>query len=279
MAVQYKRIGKAINVISRLSPSLANRLSFRLFTTPRPRPIKPAERDFLARARQEDLQVGPHRIRWYRWGKAGAPRVLFAHGWESNAGRWRSFIPPLLDGGYEAIAFDAPAHGQSSGKRLHLIMYMQSLRALVARVGPVMGYVGHSMGGGAGILSFAEHGTVLGPKKMVILGAFATVHEVYDRYAGMLGLAPRLKPVFDAHIRRLSGGKGLADFNVEEKVRLLHDVSGLVIHDKDDKSVPFAEGKRIAEAWPGARFLPTKGAGHSLQTPEIHRAVADFIMG
>jgi pimeloyl-ACP methyl ester carboxylesterase len=37
---------------------------------------------------------------------------------------------------------------------------------------------------------------------------------------------------------------------------------GLVIHDLDDREVPWEEGERYARYWPGARLLTTQGLGH-----------------
>jgi pimeloyl-ACP methyl ester carboxylesterase len=36
----------------------------------------------------------------------------------------------------------------------------------------------------------------------------------------------------------------------------------LVIHDREDREVPFADGEAIAASWPGARLQPTEGLGH-----------------
>src|SRR5438105_1441963 len=50
----------------------------------------------------------------YRWGKADR-RILLVHGWGGKAAQFFSFVGPLLENGFEVIAFDAPAHGLSSG--------------------------------------------------------------------------------------------------------------------------------------------------------------------
>jgi pimeloyl-ACP methyl ester carboxylesterase len=50
----------------------------------------------------------------YHWGKGGR-RILLVHGWGGKAAQFFSFVGPLLDAGFEVIAFDAPAHGASSG--------------------------------------------------------------------------------------------------------------------------------------------------------------------
>jgi len=53
-------------------------------------------------------------------------------------------------------------------------------------------------------------------------------------------------------------------------------VPTLVVHGADDPLVPPENGKRVAAAVPGARYLEFKGAGHNLP-PGTWPAVADAI--
>ena len=55
----------------------------------------------------------------------------------------------------------------------------------------------------------------------------------------------------------------------------------LVIHDVDDRQVPFHHGLRIARVWAGARMLRTRGLGHAriLSDDRVVRAAADFVSG
>jgi pimeloyl-ACP methyl ester carboxylesterase len=52
----------------------------------------------------------------------------------------------------------------------------------------------------------------------------------------------------------------------------------LVIHGDEDPIIPLSEGRAIASAIPGARFLAPKGMGHDL-APEFWDAVIDGIRG
>jgi pimeloyl-ACP methyl ester carboxylesterase len=51
----------------------------------------------------------------------------------------------------------------------------------------------------------------------------------------------------------------------------------LVMHDRDDPTVPWAEGAAIASAWRGAELVTTSGLGHRdiVRDPDVvARAVA-----
>jgi pimeloyl-ACP methyl ester carboxylesterase len=55
----------------------------------------------------------------------------------------------------------------------------------------------------------------------------------------------------------------------------------LVIHDRDDRMVPWTQGAHVARLWPGARLMSTDGLGHGriLADAAVTRAAADFISG
>jgi pimeloyl-ACP methyl ester carboxylesterase len=55
----------------------------------------------------------------------------------------------------------------------------------------------------------------------------------------------------------------------------------LVIHDRDDRMMPWTHGATVARHWPGARLMSTDGLGHRriLADEGVTRAAADFIAG
>jgi pimeloyl-ACP methyl ester carboxylesterase len=54
-----------------------------------------------------------------------------------------------------------------------------------------------------------------------------------------------------------------------------------VLHDPDDREVPFAEGRALAAAWPGAQFVPLPGTGHSraLRDPAVIARAVSLVTG
>jgi pimeloyl-ACP methyl ester carboxylesterase len=53
----------------------------------------------------------------------------------------------------------------------------------------------------------------------------------------------------------------------------------LVVHDRDDKEVPYRVGAAVAEAWPESELLTTTGLGHQriLTADHVLDAVADHV--
>ena len=97
-----------------------------------------------------------------------------------------------------------------------------------------------------------------------------------ERYAGALGmpdavlanLKARLERRLDGNIRELLA----TDVNAAKL-----DTPALVIHDEDDAGVPWQQGRMIAAAWPGARFMKTQGLGHGRILRD--RQVVDTVIG
>ncbi len=271
-----KTIGKGINLLSLISTEAANKLSFKMFTSPRPRKQKKEEVAFLAQAKKSAITLDGKKVQTYHWGSTG-PRILFLHGWESNAGRWRSFVPLLVQNGYQVVAIDAPAHGSSEGSRLHLVIFMDAIRKVLESLGPFYAIAGHSMGAGAAVLTLATT-EVAHPEKLILMGCFSSVSNIYKSYEQMLGLSPKLAKNFDQTIRALSG-HNVAYYSIADKIKKIGDIAGLVIHDKEDKTIQVTEAQSIARNWAGARYIETEGFGHSLQSEDVFRMVLEFIQG
>jgi alpha-beta hydrolase superfamily lysophospholipase len=53
----------------------------------------------------------------------------------------------LVKKGYEVIAFDAPAHGDSSGKTANAFQYRDAIKAVYEKFGPMHSFIAHSFGG------------------------------------------------------------------------------------------------------------------------------------
>jgi pimeloyl-ACP methyl ester carboxylesterase len=56
-------------------------------------------------------------------------------------------------------------------------------------------------------------------------------------------------------------------------------VPALVVHDRDDRDVPFSHGDEIARAWPGAELMATTGLGHRavVWDAEVVRRTVGFL--
>lgn len=258
-----------------LFPRLMGRWAYHLWFRTRRYPEWAAGRRAAKTAVRETLRVDGMPVAVYRWGDG--PIVLFVHGWSGRGTQVAAFIRPLLQAGYRVMAVDAPGHGETPGSRTNILECARVLQAFVQQYGPVHGAITHSFGGM--VLAFAlVQGLAVG--RVACIASPARVEFLIERFARMLAmpdsvvanLKARLERRFDTNIWELLA----TDANAAKL-----DIPALVIHDVDDAGVPWQQGRQIAEAWPGARFVKTQGLGHNriLRDPAVIGRVVAFIGG
>jgi pimeloyl-ACP methyl ester carboxylesterase len=202
--------------------------------------------------------------------------VLLAHGWGGHAAQLRGFVFPLLRAGYRVVAFDQPAHGASEGKLSGLPDFADVLAEVASRQGAVQGVVAHSMGGAATALAIARG---LPVRRAVVIGTSLEVDAYARRFARWHGMPERVREAMQAAIEERFGVRW-SQLDVAKLAPRLR-APALVIHDRDDRTVPWAEATRFARLWPQARLLLTQGLGHRriLEDEKVAHAAADFIAG
>src|SRR6185503_17778745 len=104
-------------LLSSISKKKAAVKAFELFCTPQKRNRKPLPRIFeQAEKLQFKLEGIP--IQGWRWNHGSERKLLILHGFESSVVNFDRYVKPFIKKGYEVLAFDAPAHGRSGGKKI-----------------------------------------------------------------------------------------------------------------------------------------------------------------
>jgi pimeloyl-ACP methyl ester carboxylesterase len=272
-----RRAGSAINLLSLVAPRLAGRLAFRIFCTPRNTKIKGKDLEFLYTSTQQTFTTEDLEIRTYTWHPAlpdPVGRILFVHGWESNSARWRKYVKLFCEAGWEVSAFDAPAHGQSEGRVIHLPLFSRVIKAYMEEFGVPDVLVGHSLGAGAVVMSMSLFDAPP-VRKAALLGCFGSSERVLGDFGKLLGLHPRVMRAIDDVVQQKSGLR-LKEFSIIDKSAMLPDeIQGLVLHDTDDEVAPVSEAQAIADNW-GVPLIVTEGYGHRMQHKAVVGRVFEF---
>jgi pimeloyl-ACP methyl ester carboxylesterase len=259
-----------------LFPELAGAWAERLFLTP-PRNGGAAAALDLIDARSSLIEHKGRHIALWRWGSRDAPLVILAHGWGGYAAQMRAFVFPLLSAGYQVVAYDQPAHGVSEGKLTGLPDFAEALAEIAWHHGGAHAFIGHSLGAAAAGLALATRKVQF--DKVVLVSPPADLVGYSRRFARWHWMP---EPVRHAMQSAIEERYGVLWENLEV-ARLAPRLStpALVIHDRDDRWVPWTQGAQVARIWPGARLLSTDGLGHGriLGDESVTRAAADFIAG
>jgi pimeloyl-ACP methyl ester carboxylesterase len=276
MNTSLLRLGVA--AVQRLSTELASHVAERLFFTPPRAPLTPEVQAFLRTGVRSEVRVEEGKVVVWRWGHGRRPVVYLLHGWGGRGGRLYAFARPLLAAGCSVVTFDAPGHGHSSGRRSSMPQFARALQAVVAVHGPVHGIVAHSMGASATALAIAQG---LPVRRAVFLGPAADPGAFARAFASLFGFTRDAM----ARMRRRTERRlrfRWDQLSVPAMARELRAAPPLlVVHDREDAIVAWAEGAAIAGAWPGAELVTTNGLGHRgvVKDPAIVAQAVTFLTG
>jgi pimeloyl-ACP methyl ester carboxylesterase len=262
----------------RIAPKRTVNRAARLFATPfaSSRSRAQAARGDADMQRGE-LQVNGDTIATYVWGDPSTqPYALLAHGWSSFGLRFLPWVAQLRAQGFAVVTFDQPGHGHSTGKLCTLPEFIATIHAIGAHYGDAALAVGHSLGGAAVTLAQDE---AWHAHRLILVAPAADMKAAASRFFRFVHLAGYLREPFYAWLHRRTGVH-IEELRVERKLSTLGQPA-LIVHDLDDADVPWGEGERYAQHWPGARLYTTEGLGHRrvLDAPEVIEAALAFVRG
>lgn len=259
-----------------VAPALAAEFAERLFCTPPHRDLSDDEAAFLATGARFEVRTEKDVLAAWRWGTDG-PLALLLHGWGSRAARWHELTPALVADGFQVVAFDQAAHGDSSGHQASLPQFVHALESVIAQLGvsPAL-LVGHSLGGSA--LAMAMHRGAA-PRRAVLLSAPSEQREYADLFARTFALPDDARAIMDNNLSERLGFTW-EDLDIPTFASTF-TVPALIVHDRADPDVSFSHAERLTKSWLGAALLETSGLGHggALDDAAVLRRIRDFAAG
>jgi pimeloyl-ACP methyl ester carboxylesterase len=211
-----------------------------------------------------DLSFAGDGVRLRGWVfDAEAPRcgtIVFLHGRNQNREAGLPLAERLVPLGYEVVAYDSRAHGESGGifSTFGYFERKDVSRALDAIGADRVILVGVSLGAAVALQAAAEDPRVAG---VVSVSGFSSMEQVIrDRF-------PPFVPEVDvqAAFREVEreAGMRVEDADVVAAARRI-EVPVLLLHGSDDRFVPPVHSVRIFQALRGPReIVIVRGAGHS----------------
>jgi esterase/lipase len=249
-----------LNLLSVISKRKAGEEAFRLFCTP-PIRYKGRAAAIFEAAEKLEFTSGEYTIKGYRCNHPQARKALLLHGFASTCHKFDKYAIALVEKGYEVLAFDAPAHGASTGTSTNAAEYREMIKKANELYGPFDAYLAHSFGGIAVSLALEDIPHNADTKLVLIAPATETTSAIEGALA-MLGIRRgHIRKTMDDIIFKISG-KETKWFSVRRAMNNIR-ASVLWVHDEDDDITPLADALKVKEdALPNVQFLITKGLGH-----------------
>lgn len=251
------------------------------YATPPPRRETPSAARVMDEAVTHVRPFENEQVAVYAWGPAGVPTVLLVHGWGSRAADMAGFVRPLLRAGRRVVAFDAPAHGASTGDRTSMLQMARLVRTLTAENETSVSVLGHSIGAAATVYAAALASPLPGApaavERLVLVGLPASLSTMTRQFTERHGLDETSHQVFVRAVEE-TYGITVAAFEVARVAPSL-PVPVLLIHDRADPKAPFAATEAAAALFPEARLTVTEGLDHAgtLMARDVIRAAVDFL--
>ncbi len=267
-----------------VAPGMLTPLAMRLWFGTRRHARPRHEQRALESARAFRFHLNGGVVQAWEWAPAGwgaetqAPLILLVHGWNGRGSQLRRFVPDLLDAGFRVICFDAPGHGDSEGRESSIFAFADAIRHIDARHGPVHGLVAHSFGVMSALYALRDSAA---PWRFVAIAPAPDFDLLVDSFAAWMclpdGIVRRMRERLTSRF-----GADLAEQVSPRRNAARLSAEGLVVHDREDATVPVAAGRALAASLKDrGELMETTGLGHGriLRDPAVVAKAATFLAG
>lgn len=280
MNLVLKLVKFRFRVLSIVAPKIAAKKALKIFQKPHFQKIREREKNFLNNANIIRVKHDPEDIIIYEMGdKAGKP-VLMVHGWDSNPGSLSGIAEELAKSGFHIYSLNVPAHGISEQKVTNMLdvslIIVEILRQLEKYNS--ISIVTHSFGSGA--VSFALEINQKKVDNLVFVTSPDKLIDIFKDFANTIGLNKKAyKMMIELTENRFD--KKFDDMEISKALTNVMFDKLLLVHDKEDKVLPFENIKRINRKNPKSEIFATEGKGHYriLWDEEIISKIVNFLKG
>jgi pimeloyl-ACP methyl ester carboxylesterase len=277
LALQYIRT--KFKLLSSISKKKTAEQAFALFCTPQSRNRKKLPTLF-ENAEKLSFDLEGCTIRGWRFNytpDAHQRTALVLHGFESSVINFDQYIRKLIRKGYAVLAFDAPAHGRSSGKQINAPLYKKMIQEIHRLYGPVQSYLAHSFGGLALCLALEEINHTNDYRVALVAPATETSTAI-DTFFKFLQIDPLVRTEFERIIIKRSGVSS-EWFSIKRAMK--HIRAGVIwFHDKEDDITPLNDVLKVKdENYPNVEFVFTTGLGHRriYRDNKVVKSIVEFL--
>jgi len=204
--------------------------------------------------------------------------IVYLHGVADNRGSGLGLARRFASEGYDVLAYDSRAHGESEGQDCTYGFYEKRdlARALDAVNADGAILFGVSLGAAVALQATPEEPRVRG---VIALSAFSDLDVVIRERAPWIASGTDVDKALALAERR--GNFQLAEVSPRKVAARIH-VPVLLIHGREDRETPAAHSQRIYDALAGPRrLLLVPGAGHNdvLSGADVWREIDTWLAG
>jgi hypothetical protein len=240
-----------------LAPNATKNITLKGFFKPISYALTPLEKQFLENSTSFHIHVHDKDIRCWKWGSG--PGILFVHGWNGRGVNFAYFFKPFIDAGYSVITYDAPAHGESEGLVTNYFELSDTVRAFLnpSHGFNIQGIIAYSIGASAVINCMSKDKPSV---DAVLIAPALKLKEILFNSFNHHGVPEIVYQSLVAEMERYYG----YDVHQDNPYVLAKTISTkmLIVHDKDDRTIPYRDSKILSEKTDKIFLHTTEGLGH-----------------
>ncbi|MDG1331192.1 MAG: alpha/beta hydrolase [Crocinitomicaceae bacterium] len=268
---------RLIFLTSSLFPSMFARIAYAKLTHPQVHKLREHEIVTLDKANQQDFDYAGFKIKTYAWNENGSKEpLLLIHGWEGQAGNFSDLVEELIEADYRIYAFDGPSHGFSSKGSTSLFEFIELVNVMIQKY-EVKNLISHSFGGVATSYVLSAN-QALHIDKYLLFTTPDKFSTRIDFIAESVGVSPKVKRKLIERLEKELDMK-VPELNVSDWVKSVNVKEALILHDKNDRTLPIEQSLNVHRNWENSKFETVEGTGHFriLRTKSVlDRAVLFF---
>jgi len=235
----------------------------RRFWTPTARKLKfkNREQSFYDKAHQFTAPSSIGDIFCYEVGDPTGKLVILVHGWESNAGSMAGIGEELAKQGYHVVSMDLPAHGHHQSTGTNLFECKEALKAVIRRIWPAEPFsiVSHSFGSAVTTFALSEINHPI--DQLVYLTSPNELSAIFEHFRDLVKLPAKPYKLIIEKVNELFG-EGIINLTVQEKAKEMNYQHLTMIHDINDKVLPYVNSQKISNYLPRTELYTLENAGH-----------------
>ncbi len=267
-----------LTLLSHISGNLAGKEAFKIFCTPMSLKRARALPGVLSSGEALSFTTQGIQIHGFRFNGIRKQKVLILHGFSSSLESFHQYISMFAAADFEVLAFNAPAHGTSSGKRTNALQYSEMIVDVMKKYGPVANFVAHSFGGLAVTLALEKFAPPAQSKVVLIAPATETNTAIEVAFNFLKMNTPKIVSALQNEIEKVSG-RPASWFSVSRAIQNI-DAKFLWVHDVDDDVTPFADAEKVMKKeMSNVKFEITTSLGHRkiYRDKTVQKKILDFI--
>jgi len=257
--IKAKRRGThlLLTVLWHLAPYATKDIILNRFFKPVSYTLTSLEKQYLENGTSFHIHVHDKDIRCWKWGQG--PSILFVHGWNGRGVNFLYFFKPFINAGYSVIAYDAPAHGESEGQVTNYFELSDTVRSFLdpSHGFNIQGIVAYSIGSSAVINCISKEKPSV---DVALIAPALKLKEILFNSFNHHGVPEIVYQGLVAEMERCYG----YDVHQDNPDVLAKTIltKMLIVHDKDDRTIPYTDSKILSEKTDNIFLHTTEGLGH-----------------